>query len=128
MASKEQQTVLISFKDTVRDGQLFFTAFTRNDRIKRAVLALVICLALGIPLIFPIIPILHIFLAAGLFIAGPVLFYKRLHQHDAKEKVTGACPNCAHDISIELEANEQLPLWKYCPQCNESLQISAKAD
>ncbi|WP_455203567.1 hypothetical protein [Kaarinaea lacus] len=124
MASKEQQEIALIFKDESRPGRLFFTAYDKKDRIRRALLALAICLVLGTVLIFPIIPILHIFLAIGLFIAGPLLFYKRINQNEIMEKVQGVCPACDTEVDIELEGSDRLPMWKYCPQCNQSLQIN----
>jgi len=128
MATKEQQEVAFLIKEESRPGRLFYTAFDKKDRIRRATLALVVCLTLGAVLIFPIIPILHIFLAIGLFVAGPSLFYKRINQEVTMEKVQGVCPACSAEIEIELEGSDRLPMWKYCPQCNQSLQITKVSD
>lgn len=108
-------------------GKLFLTSYSKNDRIQRAISALAVCWALGSLFIFPIIPILHIFLSAILFITGPVLFAKRIKQEDIKHRAEGTCPSCAKDVSLELDNSDPLPQWIHCPECHLSVQLVSTA-
>jgi hypothetical protein len=47
--------------------------------------------------------------------------FKITHRRDA---VSGDCPTCKKTIRIKLEANDELPKWAYCPDCNAPLHIT----
>ncbi len=114
-------------EDAQQTGNLYLTTYDKNDRIKRAVGALVVCWLLGGILVFPIIPILHIFLAAILLITGPVLFAIRIKQEDIKHRAQGTCPTCKKNITLELDNSDPLPQWTHCPECHLSVQLVALA-
>ncbi len=122
MAEKQQLTIQLKPSEgPASEGVLHFTTFDKNDRIKRSAKMLGLCW-LGAAGSIPII-LAHWVLVPGFLIAGPILGYKRFHQHSAKEKVTGKCPHCKEEISMNLDAGDQLPKWDYCPNCNKSIQM-----
>lgn len=125
MISKEQRDIQISSSEKgLAAGILFFDAFETSDRVKRALSVLgLLWLAAGISVF---IPIAHWGLVPGFLIAGPVVAFGRYKMEQAMEKVTGSCPNCQDDVTIELEAGDQLPMWTYCPNCNHSVQLVHK--
>ena len=125
MAVEEQTTVSLSAAgrdDTL--GQLHFTHYDRSDRMKRALIGLLgswLLAALSIPIVLA-----HWLLVPAFTIAGPILFYKRLHQDVSLRKVDGPCPICREAFSLALEATDKLPKWDYCPHCNGSVQIGER--
>lgn len=126
MATKQTLDVSIKNDDGGQtDGVMHFTSYSSGDRISRALIALVACwIAAGITLF---IPIAHFFLVPAFFIAGPVLFFFRFKQDEAKEKIDGKCPNCNDEISIALENTDKLPKRTYCPVCDKAIELSEKA-
>ena len=122
------QELTIDFRnseDAQQAGKLFLTRYDKNERIKRAVGALGVCWLLGGILVFPVIPILHIFLAAILFIAGPILFAIRIKQENIKHRADGVCPSCRKTVTMELDNSDPLPQWVHCPECHLSVQLVA---
>ncbi|MDH5544273.1 MAG: hypothetical protein OEZ43_01705 [Gammaproteobacteria bacterium] len=124
MASQQTRNLTIK-NDSGKQcsGQMHYTAFTSADRTKRAVLSLLACwLIAGVTLF---IPIAHFFLVPAFLIAGPVLFFLRIKQDDAKEKAEGTCPNCDQAITVALENTDKLPKRTYCPSCDKAIEIVA---
>lgn len=122
MPTKEQHPVTILEGDThSSEGVLYLSSFSRNDRLKRAFSSMLLCwLAAGLSVF---IPIAHFFLVPVLLISGPVLFYIKVNQQQAKEKIEGVCPSTQSPLLIELEANAKMPMWTYCTVCNKSIKI-----
>lgn len=80
---------------------------------------------LAAPLVFfTWIPFAHVLGAFGLFIAGPVLAYRKYTTPYIAEAVTGHCPACAEPLTLTLKQAERPPLYTYCPKCSAPLQIS----
>ncbi|MDH5300125.1 MAG: hypothetical protein OEW58_02035 [Gammaproteobacteria bacterium] len=125
MASQEQKIINVKDdKGAASDGVLHYTSYNPADRLGRAAIALVACLiAAGVTLF---IPIAHFFLVPAFLIAGPVLFFLRYKQTDAKGNVDSRCPRCHESVVIELEATDKLPKWSFCPKCDCSLELSEK--
>ena len=121
----KQETLEISIKNEAgkqAKGNMHFTTYTSGDRSSRAITALLACwAAAGITLF---IPIAHFFLVPAFFIAGPVLFYFRFKQVEAKEKIDGHCPNCDQEITIALENTDKLPKRTYCPACDKAIELT----
>ena len=125
MASTE--TKIINVKDdkgAASDGVLHYTSYNPGDRMGRAVVVLVACLIGAAVTLF--IPLAHFILVPIFLIAGPVMFFIRYKQDDAKEKVESSCPRCDEAVTLELEATDKLPKWVFCPKCDCSLQLSEK--
>ena len=104
-----------------KPGRLFYTQFSAGQRTTRAATALLACLVgAGVTLF---IPIAHFFLVPAFLIAGPILFFLRYKQADAKDRIDGDCPRCAETISIKLESTDKLPKWTYCPKCDGAIEL-----
>jgi len=122
MAEKEERTVQIKCEDTPHgDGVLHITHYEKNECIKRGAKLLGLCW-LGATASLPIIGA-HWVLVPGFLIAGPVLGYKRMKQVSVKEHILGKCPIKDEDIKIDMEPNENLPKYTYCPACKKSIQL-----
>jgi len=125
MASKEKTQVVLKSDEGTTNGILYYTAYTGNDRTKRAVMTWLGCWLLAVITVF--IPIAHFVLVPAFLIAGPIVGLSRYRQTDSKEKVVGMCPKHNAETTINLEATDKLPKWAYCPECNQSLQLSESA-
>lgn len=102
-------------------GELHLQVFDKRDRTRRAALAWLTCWGLSVaslPIIFA-----HWVLVPGFFIAGPFVAYRYFNIGQVAKKITGSCPACRQSVELGLEASDQLPMWRYCPQCNASLYI-----
>ncbi len=127
MASSEQMAVIIKDGEgNQNDAIMHYTVYSAADRAKRAVIALVgfwIAAAASLP-----IPVAHLVLVPGFFIAGPVLAFLRLRMRESKETVVGICPRNNANITIKLENTDTIPKYTYCPECQGALQIVEKAE
>lgn len=127
MATKEEMAV--SIKDdnnNVTSGTLFYTAFTKADRTKRAITIWVLCW-LGAVVSIPII-LIHYILIPAFLIAGPVMARSRLKQASEMEKVDGHCPHHDGPFTLKMEKTDVLPKWAYCPVCDKGIQIIEKVE
>ena len=125
MASAETQTVYVKSGDGApREGILNFQRFTASDRMGRAVKVLAgFWLAAAVT---AFIPIAHFVLVPALFLAGPVMAFLRYRVDTASENVTVRCPACDQEVTIPLEPSDKLPMYAYCPHCNQSLHLAEK--
>jgi hypothetical protein len=104
------------------DAHLHCIRYEHNERIKRAGLRLGLCWiasAASLPII-----IAHWVLVPGFFIAGPLLAIQTYRKEEIISHASGTCPLCDQQIKIELEANEQLPVWRQCPNCGNTIHIN----
>jgi len=120
----KQETLNISIRNEEGKqalGVMHFTTYTPGDRSKRAITALLACWVVAGVTLF--IPIAHFFLVPAFLIAGPVLFFLRSRQDEAKEKIEGTCPHCDQAITIALENTDKLPKRTYCPACDKAIEL-----
>jgi len=104
------------------DGRLYTTVYSAGERTQRALLRLaVLWLLAGVSLF---IPLAHFVLVPGFLIAGPVLAVMVYRSAQARDRVEGRCPACGAEITIKLEASDEIPKWTYCPACNAALEIT----
>jgi len=122
MPKLENTPVSITDNDgKIAPGQMQTTYFDQGDRLKRALQRLgFFWLLAGIT---AFIPIAHFVLVPGFLIAGPVVAYMTFQMGWMRNHVSGECPGCQKEITIKLEAKDELPKWTYCPACNVPLQI-----
>ena len=122
----EQMTQTIQLKSqagNTTQAQMTFQAYSSKERKKRAILTLLgfwALAALSIPIL-----IAHFILVPGFFIGGIVLSSKRWKTGEEAESVSGTCPACQNEITINLEKKGELPQWQYCPVCSDSLELDA---
>ncbi len=123
MPTADTQTIYVNADDKpTREGVLHFTRFSSGDRMTRSLKVLSGCwFAAGVTVF---IPIAHFILVPGFLIAGPVMAYFRYRVDRANENVAVQCPVCDESVTIEMEAADRLPLYTYCPKCNNSLQVA----
>ncbi len=122
MAEIHEKSVKLRAEDAVRDGILSIRLYSGGERGKRALVALLGMWAAAGVSVF--IPIAHFVLVPGFVLAGPVLAWLRYRQDQALLHTRGVCPRCGEEVTIEMDANERLPSWRYCPQCQAAVQIT----
>lgn len=125
MPMSDTQVIYVKAQDKpVAEGILNFKQFSSGDRTGKALTVLGLCwLAAGITLF---IPIAHFVLVPGFLIAGPVLAMMKYKIDRANEDVQVQCPNCEKSVTIKLDPADTLPIYTYCSDCNESLQLTEK--
>jgi hypothetical protein len=104
-------------------AEMTLQTYSNTERKKRAILTLLgfwALAALSIPIL-----IAHFILVPGFFIGGIVMSSKRWRTEEEAEGVSGTCPACHNEITINLEKKGELPQWQYCPSCNDSLELDA---
>lgn len=127
MIDAQQRPIQISTSESAGfAGVLNVQVFDNNERLKRAMKML--GMLWGLAAISLFIPIAHWFLVPSFVLAGPIAATMRYRMTEALGEANGRCPSCQQDITLELEASDKLPLWTYCPQCNNSVQLSPRDD
>jgi hypothetical protein len=102
--------------------------FVRHDpgaRTRRAVLALLACWALAAVTI--LVPIAHFVLVPGFFLAGIVLFVRRLREGETIVGVQGVCPYCKEERSFGAQGLMKSHLRVSCPVCHNQLEATVLA-
>ncbi len=123
--TEQHRIVFKTVDDSTTPGELNVQVYSDHERLMRSLKIWGLCWLLAV-LSLPILGA-HWFLVPGFLIAGPIMGYRRYHQHSISVKVTGTCPRCHNEINLTLEPREQLPLRKYCPHCSAPLHIVAAA-
>lgn len=102
-------------------GVVLRTMYETSDRLVRAGVRLLGFWAAAVVSVF--IPLAHFVLVPAFFIAGIVMAISAYRTEQALNESKGSCPVCQQEVVIPLEANDQLPKWTYCPDCNAPLQL-----
>ena len=124
MTTMMQRPIVLKSGEATGDGVLHLRAFDDRERKIRAakIWALMWLFAvLSLPII-----IAHFVLVPGFLIAGPVMAVKRYRVTEVPDHVSGVCPSRKDEFTLALEASDHLPMWKHCPVCQASLQLSEK--
>ena len=125
MPTAKQQEILIKSGDYAPTvGLLHLKAFSQQERTIRAAKAWLgfwLLAVLSIPII-----IAHWILIPAFLIAGPVVAFRRMKTESNAEKATGPCPVHHGDITIDMEAGDELPIWTPCPECKAPLHLIHK--
>jgi len=111
------------FPDTT--AVLHFERHDPGSRGRRAVLALLACWALAAVTI--LVPIAHFVLVPGFFVAGIVLFARRLREGATIVGVQGVCPYCKEERSFVAGGLMKSQLKVSCPVCHNQLDATVLA-
>jgi len=127
MPTIENTLVQIKGNDgQVTSGSLQTTYYDHSECVKRAVIRLLIFWAATVLALITFIPLVHLILAAGLFVAGPWIAYRTFKLKYVRNHIQGECPVCREKMEIKMEARDELPRWTYCPRCSNPIQILTK--
>lgn len=122
MAESAEDAVLLKSNDGQQDTAILHKKlFNKADRVKRGLQLTGIFWLVALCML-PI-PVVHFTVLPSLLIAGPIAGFIRFRALEANEHVSGKCPVCKQEVSIPVEANEKLPMHKYCPACDKPVQV-----
>ncbi len=117
-----EEFVLTGYGDTTTSGEATVLQFDRAERIARAGKGL--AMAWGAALVSVFIPVAHFLLVPGFFLAGLVVFGKRMRRRAVVDTVRGACPDCKHEQAFDTSTGWHLPMHLTCANCHRLLTAS----
>ncbi len=117
------QITLFGFEPTTADVAV--VRRSRGWRWRHALLALGLCWVL-VPVVIFIPP--HIPWAAGAFILGIVLAYRRATEEYTLTHLEGTCPKCGHAQTLEKPTKLKRPHPLSCGGCHNDLQLRVEAE
>ncbi len=117
--SRIEKFVLTGYGDSTTAGEATVVHFDGGERMARAGKGL--AMAWGAALASVFIPVAHFLLVPGLFLAGLVVFVKRMRRKVVVDTVRGACPDCNHDQSFDTANDWCLPMDLTCANCSRLL-------
>jgi hypothetical protein len=118
----ETREILISNNDGgAAPGILHVRHFDGRERLVRALAVLGACWGVGLATV--IVPLVHFVVPPLMLVLGPVMAWRRYRVAAQNERVTGSCPSCGQEITLELDASDVLPLWTYCPPSDDPIQL-----
>jgi len=122
MAKIETQSIIIkNDQGAASEGTLHMAAYNKQERMKRAAIALGGFWMLAV-IFIPIVGV-HLIAIPLFLVLGPVFAYKRYHAVSIPQEVTGKCPTCGEELKIQLETSDRLPMWTYCSAHNDPIQL-----
>ncbi len=126
MAEIEQQPIrLLSQKSGEScDGTMRVQRFSEQECKLRAVKTLLLFWLIAAVCI--LIPIAHFILVPGFLIGGVVAASRNWKRTAEGLEADGECPVCHNAITIDLEKSAELPQWRSCPHCSESLELQSR--
>ncbi len=120
--SRIEKFVLTGYGDSTTAGEATVVHFDGGERMARAGKGL--AMAWGAALASVFIPVAHFLLVPGFFLAGLVVFVKRMRRKVVVDTVRGACPDCNHDQSFDTANDWCLPMHLTCANCSRLLTAS----
>jgi hypothetical protein len=94
---------------------------TKEERKKNAIKILGICWGLSLATI-PLPPI-HWVTVPGFFIAGIVMFFRKLREPEYFDHVKFTCPECGKEVEVPPQVVKS-PLSFVCPHCRYGLKLT----
>ena len=126
----EHITRTIQFKSqkngALSSAEMHIVTFTQQDQKIRALKALLTFWGIGVLCV--LIPIAHFILVPGFLIGGVIAASRQWKIEQEGIDATGTCPACGKDTCISLDKNADLPQWKDCPECGDSLELQDSPD
>ena len=117
--SRTEKFVLTGYGDATTAGEATVVHFEGAERMARAGKGLAI--AWGAALVSVFIPVAHFLLVPGFFLAGLVVFAKRMKHKVVVDTVRGVCPDCNHEQEFDSSGDWQLPTHLTCADCQRLL-------
>ncbi len=120
--SRTEKFVLTGYGDSTTAGEATVVHFDRAERMARAGKGL--AMAWGAALVSLFIPVAHFLLVPGFFLAGLVVFAKRMRRGVVVDSVHGTCPDCNHEQPFDVSSDWRLPMHLTCANCHRLLTAS----
>ena len=122
----ELQGQFTYFDQPARPANVALVRYDQRQRVTRAVLILLGCWAGAAVTV--LIPILHLITVPVLFLAGPFLAYRRLHEAATVTRVRGTCPACAQEIDHVARESWKPLLRVDCPHCRRRVTLESSLE
>jgi len=106
-----------------KPAEMHVILFTQQEQKMHALKSLAVFWAIATLCI--LIPIAHFILVPGFFLGGIIVASRRWKTEQEGIDAAGPCPACNNEICIKLDKNAELPQWKDCPECGDSLELRA---
>jgi len=123
----EQVTRDIQFKSQknqhITQAKMLVQIYNEKEQKLRAIKTLLLFWLIAAVCV--LIPIAHFLLVPGFFIVGIIKAIKLWSKAEDGLTAEGECPVCHNQISFNLEKSVELPQWRDCPECGESLELNA---
>jgi hypothetical protein len=120
--SRTEEFILTGYGESTTGGEATVVYFDGAERIARAGKGLGIAWSAAVVSVF--IPVAHFLLVPGFFLAGLVVFAKRMRRGVVVDSVRGACPDCEHEQQFEAPGAWRLPAHLTCAKCHRLLTAS----
>jgi len=114
------------FDQPPRDAAVTLVRYDHRQRVTRAVLILLGCW--GGAAVTILIPILHLITVPLLFLAGPFMAYRRLHEVATLTRARGTCPACSQEIDHVARESWKPLLRIDCPHCRRRITLESELD
>lgn len=121
MQSETHTIVLKGYAPEPSTATAEIARYSTNERLRRALVGLGVTWLIGVVCAF--IPIAHLILVPGAFVAGIVIFFARLRVDRRALRVEGPCPDCGAAQTFETHGRWQLPQDVVCGSCHRRLVL-----
>lgn len=98
-------------------------AYDPRRRVTRAVIVLL--QFWGLAALAVLIPVLHFLLVPALFLLGPFLAYRRLHEAATVNRIRGTCPACGKLIDHAAKEPWKPLLRLDCEHCHRRIVLES---
>jgi hypothetical protein len=120
----ERAGKLTYFDQPARPAAVSLVRYDRNQRMTRALLALLACW--GLAAVTILIPVLHLVLVPAFFLAGPFFAWRRLHEEATVTLIRGACPACGQPIEHRGSEPWKPLLRLDCEHCHRRIVLESE--
>ena len=118
---RDETIRITAFGREAREAVVRVRAWTPAERLARTLGGWLGCWALAAVTLF--IPVAHVLLVPGFFIAGIVVLVRRFGEDRSFVDGRGACPACGADQVFRLRGRFVLPKETSCPACRARVLV-----
>ena len=123
MSGQTLQCHLKGYADAPSTASVEVLRLDGADRVRRSLKHLGICWGAAIVSVF--IPVAHLFLVPGLFIAGIVLLVRDLRIGQLVRRARGTCPDCGTEQTLDLSGRWRGGAEIACRNCHRMLRLTS---
>lgn len=120
-AARVQQVFLKGYSGAPTPGTVSIVAFTREQRLRRALAGLGTWWGAAVLAVF--IPVAHFVLVPSFLAYGVWQFFQRLGTVELASEARGTCPDCGADQALDVAPRWRAPQPVTCRHCHRGLQL-----
>jgi RNA polymerase subunit RPABC4/transcription elongation factor Spt4 len=122
MTEQTLQCDLKGYADEPSTASVDVVQLDGADRLRRGLKHLGICWGAAVVSVF--IPVAHLFLVPGLFIAGIVLLVRDVRIGELVRQARGTCPDCGTEQTLDLTGRWRGGAEIACRNCHRLLRLT----